>query len=493
MADLKMLAIDLGATSGRGIIGTYDGKKMTLEENHRFDDSSSYVAGTLQWNIVDIFENIKTSIKQAGSTIKSIGIDTWGVDYALLGSDGRMVSSPVNYRDGRTDDIISYADKFMTKSELYQATGIQCMNFNTIYQLLSDMRTNPKLIESADSFLMIPDLLNYFLTGNKFNEYTNATTGALIDPKTGDWAYDVIKKHGIPTHIFGKIIQPGTRVGKLTQQIRNEVGDIDADVISVASHDTASAIMAVPAKGEDFVYISSGTWSLMGTELKKPIITAETEHFNVTNEGGAYNKICFLKNIMGLWIHTECRRDFARMDGYKTSYDELAELAAKSEPMRSIIDPDDVIFTPPGNMTKRIADYCKRTGQPVPETKGQFVRCVFDSLALRYRDTLLNIEKITGKKTPFINVIGGGSKETLLNKFTADCCKIPVYAGPSEATAIGNLVSQAIAMGEIKDLAEAREMISDSFGVQEYLPDESTGAIWDAGYEKFLKLTKSNN
>ncbi len=489
MADLKMLAIDLGATSGRGIVGSYDGKKLTLAENHRFDDSSSYMAGTLQWNVMDIFENIKQSVKLAGSEIKSIGIDTWGVDYALIGKDGRMVSSPVNYRDSRTDDIMEYANKYMSRSELYQATGIQNMNFNTIYQLLSDMRTNPALIDTAETILMMPDLFNYLLTGQKFNEYTNATTGALIDPKTGDWAYDVIRKHGIPTHIFGKIIQPGTKVGKLTDKIKAEVGNIDADVISVASHDTASAIMAVPAKGEDFVYISSGTWSLMGTELNKPIINKETELYNITNEGGAYGKICFLKNIMGLWIHTECRRDFAKQDGYKTSYDDLAEMGAASEPMRSIIDPDDVIFTPPGNMTKRIADYCRKTGQPVPETKGQFVRCVFDSLALRYRDTLLNIEKITGKKTPFINIIGGGSKETLLNKFTADCCGIPVYAGPNEATAIGNLVSQAIALGEIKDLKEARAMISDSFDVQCYEPDASTRAIWDTGYEKFLKLT----
>lgn len=492
MSEFKMLAIDLGATSGRGIVGKFDGKKLTLEENHRFDDSSTYMAGTLQWNIMSIFEDIKTSIKLAGNDIKSIGIDTWGVDYALIGKDGRAVSSPVNYRDSRTDDIIQYSERFMSKSELYQATGIQSMNFNTIYQLVADMRSNPKLIDTAERFLMIPDYLNYLLTGRCLNEYTNATTGALIDPKTGKWAYDVIKKHGIPTHIFGEIVQPGTKVGKLLDSVKREVGDINADVFTVASHDTASAIMAVPAKGDNFVYISSGTWSLMGTELKSPIINRQTELYNLTNEGGADGRICFLKNIMGLWIHTECRRDFARMDGYKTSYDELAELAANSEPMRSIIDPDDVIFTPPGNMTTRIANYCISTGQPVPETKGQFARCVFDSLALRYRDTLINIEKITGKKTPFINIIGGGSKETLLNQFTANACGIPVYAGPSEATAIGNLVSQAIAAGEIKDLAEARLMVADSFGVECYEPNSAEKAMWDAGYEKFLKLTNKN-
>ncbi len=490
MKDLKMLAIDLGATSGRGIVGSFDGDKLTLAENHRFDDNSSYMAGTLSWNIMDIFENIKTSIKLAGNTVKSIGIDTWGVDYGLIGPDGRLIGSPVNYRDSRTDGIMDYAEKFMKKEELYKTTGIQFMNFNTIYQLLAEMRANPKLLDSASRLLMIPDLLNYLLTGNMLSEYTNATTGALIDANSRKWAFDVLKAHGIPTHIFGDIVDPGTKVGKLSAQVRTEIGDIDADVVTVASHDTASAIMAVPAKGDDFVYISSGTWSLMGTELKAPVISDKSLEYTFTNEGGAEGRICFLKNIMGLWIHTECRRDFAKQDGFKTSYDDLAEMGAKSEPMRSIIDPDDVIFTPPGNMTKRIADYCKRTGQPVPETKGQFVRCVFDSLALRYRNTLEKIEAVSGKKTPFINIIGGGTKETLLCKFTADACGIPVYAGPGEATAIGNLASQAIAAGELKNLSEAREMVRRSFDVAEYEPDASAKAMWDEGYEKFLTLTK---
>ena len=490
MSELKMLAIDLGATSGRGIIGSFDGSKLKLSENHRFDDNSSYIAGTLSWNIMDIYENIKTSIKLAGNDIKTIGIDTWGVDYGLIGPDGRLIGSPVNYRDSRTDGMVEYAERYMNKKELYKATGIQFMNFNTLYQLIAEMRANPKLLEASSRLLMIPDLLNYFLTGEMFSEYTNATTGALIDAATGDWAYDVIKAHGIPEHIFGKIVQPGTKVGKLSSRVRGETGETDAEVVTVASHDTASAIMAVPAKGEDFVYISSGTWSLMGTELKKPLISEKSLEYEFTNEGGAENRICFLKNIMGLWIHTECRRDFARQDGYKTSYDELAGLGEKSEPMRSIIDPDDVIFTPPGNMTGRIADYCRRTAQPVPETKGQFVRCVFDSLALRYRCTLDKIEQMSGKKTPFINIIGGGSKETLLCRFTADACGIPVYAGPSEATAIGNLASQAIAAGELKNLSEAREMVRSSFDVTMYEPDITTKAMWDAGYEKFLKLTK---
>ena len=490
MSELKMLAIDLGATSGRGIIGTFDGEKLRLEENHRFDDGSSYVAGTLQWNIMDIYENIKTAIKLAGKDIKSIGIDTWGVDYGLIGPDGRLIGSPVNYRDNRTDKMMEYAETLMPKTELYKSTGIQFMNFNTIYQLLAEVKNNPKLLDSASSMLMIPDLLNYFLTGVKLNEYTNATTGALIDAKTGKWAYDVLEKHGIPTHILGQLVNPGTRVGKLTKSVMSEVGELDADVVTVASHDTASAIMAVPAKGDDFVYISSGTWSLMGTELRSPLISDKSLEYAFTNEGGAENRICFLKNIMGLWIHTECRRDFARQDGFKTSYDDLAEMGAKSEPMRSIINPDDVIFTPPVNMTGRIADYCKRTGQPVPETKGQFVRCVFDSLALRYRDTLNKIDALSGKKTPIINIIGGGSKETLLCQYTADACGIPVYAGPSEATAIGNLASQAIAAGELKDLSEAREMVRASFDVTCYEPDLSKKAIWDAGYEKFLSLTK---
>lgn len=484
-----MLAIDLGATSGRGIIGSFDGKKLTLEENHRFDDSSVNMTGTLQWNINDIYENIKTAISKSPKEIKSIGIDTWGVDYGLIGKDGRLLSLPVNYRDGRTDGMVDSTENLVTKKELYGITGIQFMNFNTVYQLVSEMRTNPKTVEAARRLLMIPDLLGYFLTGNEVNEYTNATTGALVDARSHEWAFDMIKKYGIPTHIFGELVNPGTIIGKLRDAVKTDVGDINANVVTVASHDTASAIVAVPAEGDDFVYISSGTWSLMGTELRSPVIDQKTLEYSFTNEGGADGRICFLKNIMGLWIHTECRRDFAKKDGFKTSYDDLAEMGAKSMPMRSIIDPNDVIFTPPGNMTGRIADYCRRTNQPVPETKGEFVRCVFDSLALCYRDTLRKIEIMTGKKTPFINIVGGGAKETLLCQYTADACGIPVYAGPEEATAIGNLAVQAMSTGEIKDIAQAREVVRNSFNVAEYLPNSAEKAVWDAGYEKFLRLT----
>lgn len=489
MSKLKMLAVDLGATSGRGIIGSFDGKKLTLEENHRFDDNSSYLAGTLHWNIADIYENIKTAIRKSPSDIRSIGIDTWGVDYGLIGRDGRLLGLPINYRDARTDGMIDYTDRLIPRSELYGTTGIQLMNFNTVYQLLSELRTDPKAFDSARKLLMIPDLLNYLLTGEELNEYTNATTGALVDARTRDWAKDMLTRLGIPTHILGDLVAPGSTVGSLRPDVLREVGDISAKVVTVASHDTASAIVSVPADGEDFVYISSGTWSLMGTELKSPVISPETLKYSFTNEGGAEGRICFLTNIMGLWIHTECRRDFAKQDGYKTSYDELSELAAKSRPMRSIIAPNDVIFTPPGNMTGRIADYCRRTGQPVPETKGEFVRCVFDSLALCYRDTLRKIEELTGKKTPFINVVGGGSKETLLCQYTADACGIPVYAGPSEATAIGNLAVQAIAAGEIRDIAQAREVVRASFDVTEYVPSTADRAVWDAGYERYLRLT----
>lgn len=489
MSELKMLAIDLGATSGRGIIGSFDGKKLTLEENHRFDDNSSYLAGTLHWNIAGIYENIKTAIKKAPSDIRSIGIDTWGVDYGLIGRDGRLLGLPVNYRDSRTDGMVDSTDRLISKEELYGTTGIQLLNFNTVYQLLAELRSEPRAFDNARKLLMIPDLLNYLLTGEELNEYTNATTGALVDARTRDWAKDMLTKLGIPTHILGDLVAPGSTVGGLREDVRREVGDISAKVVTVASHDTASAIVSVPATGDDFVYISSGTWSLMGTELKAPVISPETLKYSFTNEGGAEGRICFLTNIMGLWIHTECRRDFAKQDGYKTSYDELAELAAKSQPMRSVIAPNDVIFTPPGNMTGRIADYCRRTGQPVPETKGQFVRCVFDSLALCYRDTLRKINELTGRDTPFINIVGGGSKETLLCQYTADACGIPVYAGPSEATAIGNLAAQAIAAGEINDIAEAREVVRNSFDVTEYTPNTADSAIWDAGYEKYLRLT----
>ena len=489
MAELKMLAIDLGASSGRGIIGRFDGEKLTLEENHRFPNEPVNIAGAFSWDIMRIFHEIKASIRKcalsADKDIHSIGIDTWGVDYGLLDRNGKLLSNPYNYRDARTDDIRDYTFSRIPKDDIYAETGIQFLNFNTIFQLAAEMRDNPEKIEIADKLLFIPDLLNYFLTGRMLTEYTIASTGAVLNAARRDWAFDLLDRLGIKRSLFTPVTQPGTVVGALQASVLEDVGEIGAKVVQIGSHDTASAVVAVPAKGDDFVYISSGTWSLMGTELKQPLINADTARYNFTNEGGVNGTIRFLKNIMGLWLEQESRRQWKR-EGVEVSFDQLSNMAVASKPLQCIIDPDDAVFTAPGNMPRRNADYCRRTGQHVPENMGEIVRCIFDSLALRYRWTVEKIDEVKGSRTPFINIVGGGTKEAPLCQFAADACGRPVYAGPVEATAIGNIVTQAMAAGEIKNLSEARHIIRNSFEIKQYEPKDT--AMWDEGYERFCAL-----
>lgn len=489
MADLKMLAIDLGASSGRGIIGRFDGEKLSLEENHRFPNEPVTAAGTFSWDILRIFHEIKASIRKCALSddkdIKSIGIDTWGVDYGLLDVNGKLIANPTHYRDSRTDNIPELAYKTVSQDEIYNRTGIQFLNFNTIFQLIAQLKDNPKIFDIADKLLFTPDLLNYFLTGEKCTEYTIASTGALLDAFKRNWDYELIKKFGIPDKLFTEINMPGSTVGKLLPEILEDVGNIKANVVNTAAHDTASAVVAVPAKGDSFVYISSGTWSLMGTELPDPIISPDSRKYDFTNEGGVSGKIRFLKNIMGLWLEQESKRQWSR-EGSNVTYDELSEMAVASKPLACIINPDDNVFTAPGDMPKRIAEYCKKTGQYVPETKGEIVRCIFDSLALKYRWTAEKIDMMMGKKAPFINIVGGGTKEVPLCQFAADACARPVYAGPVEATAIGNIAVQAIAAGEIKDLNEARHVVRNSFEIKLYEPQNTE--MWDEGYYKFKKL-----
>ncbi len=489
MAKLKMLAIDLGASSGRGIVGSFDGKKLTLEENHRFPNEPVTVAGTFTWDTLRIFHEIKNSIRKCALSedkdIRSIGIDTWGVDFGLIDKTGRLMANPVHYRDTRTEGIIEYADKFVPRSELYNVTGLQFQNFNTVYQILASMRDEPMYINNAQKLLFTPDLLNYFLTGEMRCEYTIASTGAILDAKKRDFAYDLLKKFGIPSGIFAPIVQPGNVVGSLLPQVLEEVGDINAQVVNVAAHDTASAVVAVPATNDDFIFLSSGTWSIMGSEIKEPIISDASFKYNFTNEGGVENTIRFEKNITGLWLKQESKRQWER-EGKNYTHDQLSDMALASKPLQSLIDPDDALFATPGNLPKRIAEYCKATGQHVPEDAGEIMRCIFDSLSLRYRYTVEKIDEMKGHKTPFINVIGGGTKEALLCQFTADACGRPVYAGPVEATAIGNIMAQAIAAGELKNVAEAREVVRNSFEIEYYEPKNTES--WDEGYERFKKL-----
>lgn len=484
-----MLAIDLGASSGRGIVGTFDGKKLTLEENHRFSNDPVMVAGTFTWDTLRIFHEIKNSIRKCALSedkdIASIGIDTWGVDFGLIDKAGKLMANPVHYRDTRTVGIIEYADKFVPREELYNTTGLQFQNFNTVYQILASLRDNPVYINNADKLLFTPDLFNYLLTGVKKCEYTIASTGAILDAKKREYAYDMLGKFGIPTDIFAPIAQPGSIVGPLLPEILEEVGDIRANVVNVAAHDTGSAVVAVPAVNDDFIFLSSGTWSIMGAEVKEPIISEKSFKYNFTNEGGAENTIRFEKNITGLWLKQESKRQWER-EGKKYTHDELSDMALASKPFQSLIDPDDAAFGVPGNLPKRIAEYCKRTNQHVPENAGEVMRCIFESLALRYRYTVEKIDEVKGHRTPFINIIGGGTKEALLCQFTADACGRPAYAGPVEATAIGNIACQAIAAGELKNVAEAREVVRNSFDIECYEPQNSEA--WDEAYERFKTL-----
>ena len=488
MAEQKMLAIDLGASSGRGIVGSFDGQKLSIKENHRFSNDPVILCGRMHWDVLRIFHEIKQAIRETvldGDTIRSIGIDTWGVDYALLDESGKMLSNPYHYRDARTEGIVSYVGRFFAPSELYAKTGIQTMNFNTVFQLAADLRDDPKMVENASRMLNIPDLLNYFLTGKMANEYTILSTGALLDAQKRDYAKDIIAKVGIPQRLFGDIVLPGTSLGKLLPEVQSEVGKTDAEVLTVASHDTASAVIAVPTQEKEFLFISSGTWSLMGTELDAPKINAQTEKYNFTNEGGVNNTIRFLKNIMGLWLIQESRRQWKR-EGKEYSFAELESLAKVAKPFRCFIDPDHPSFVAPGDLPARVREFCQKTGQYVPETVGEIVRCIYESLALKYRYTAENISKLTGISPRVIHVVGGGTKDGFLSQMTADACGIPVCAGPEEATAIGNLLVQLMAAGEAKNLSDARAIVSSSFTTKYYAP-QNTDA-WDAAYQTFCTL-----
>ncbi len=490
MKELKMLGIDLGASSGRGIVGSFNGEKLTLTENHRFLNEPVIQNGKFSWDILRIFHEIKNSVRKCvldGDEIATIGIDTWGVDYGLLDKNGHLISNPVHYRDARNDGIEKYVDKIYPLSDIYGKTGIQSLNFNTIYQLAAEQRFNPGLLDYADKMLFIPDLLGYFLTGEMATEYTIASTGAVLDANSKDYAFELLDKLGIPRKLFSSIVAPGHNLGALLPQVIEETGKTSAKVVKIASHDTASAVMAVPSKEESFIYISSGTWSLMGTELRSPIITEEASRLGFTNEGGVENTIRFLKNIMGLWLIQESRRQWKR-EGTEYSFGDFSKLALEAEPRKCFINPDDKLFAPPGNMPERIVSYCKKTGQRSPESVGEIVRCILDSLALKYRNTVESITAFMPCKPTAIHVVGGGCQDKLLCKLTSDAIGFPVYAGPVEATAIGNISMQAIAAGELKNVSEARELIARSIELDTYEPTIADKDAWDEAYGRFTKL-----
>ena len=484
---MRVLAFDLGASSGRGIIAELKDGKITLNEIHRFENNGVNARGTLYWDILYLFNQIKQGIvnaKLAGG-FDSIGFDTWGVDFGLIDENGDLIGNPVHYRDIRTEGIPEEIYKIVNKESLYEKTGIQIMNFNTLFQLYYLSKYKSDMLKRADKFLFIPDLLNYFLTGVKKSEYTIASTSQMLNPYKRTWDKELLEKVNIPQSLLCDIIETGSVLGKVSDDICEELGIENINVIAVGSHDTASAVVSVPTTEKDFVYISCGTWSLFGTELDAPVICQEGLKSSYTNEGGYGGKIRFLTNIMGLWLIQESRRAWKKQ-GQDLSFNDLEKAALKSEPFKCYIDPDCPDFARPGNLPKRIQAFCERTGQYVPQDIGEIVRCIYQSLALKYRHAFLNLKKIAEKDFKGIHIVGGGTKDPLLCQLTANSCNTVVSAGPIEATALGNIAVQLMAGGEIKDIKEARQIIKDSFDIKEYTPAETE--VWDKAYEDFKKI-----
>jgi len=460
------LAVDIGASSGRHIIGYLEDGKMILEEVYRFENGMKKVDGHLCWDTehlsAEIIEGLK-KCKEAGKVPEYMGIDTWGVDYVLLDKDDKVLGKTYGYRDKRTDDMDLEVAKCIPISELYARNGIQKTTFNTIYQLMAHKYHEPEILEQAETLLQTPDYYDFVLTGKKKSEYTMATTGQLVDPETNDWDYELIERLGFPRKIFIPLTPPGTIVGHFTDEVAEKVG-FQCTVLQIASHDTASAVMAVPNPNGEALYISSGTWSLLGTEIKKPICTKESEIANFTNEGGYDYRFRYLKNIMGLWMIQSVRHETG--DAY--SFAQLCDMAEEVRTFPSRVDVNDQCFMAPDNMTQEIKDYCARTNQQVPGTIGEVATVIYQSLAECYAEMFDKLEEITGNKFDAVNIVGGGSNADYLNRLTKEKSGRTIYAGPGEATAIGNIACQMIEAGEMADLKEVRQCIFDSFGVKTY-------------------------
>jgi rhamnulokinase len=480
----KYLAFDFGASSGRAMLGTLADGKLSLRELHRFSNDPVTMNGRFIWDLPRLYYEIIAALKKAaGEGIDAIGIDTWGVDYGLLDANGRLIGNPTNYRDTRTDGMMDEAFKTVPKQEIYEATGLAFLQFNTLYQLFASAKADDSELKTAKDLLFMPDLMAYLLTGEKGTEYTIASTSQMIDPATRSWAVPMLEKLGLPTQLLGQISDPGTVRGYLSKQIQEETGLGPVPVIAVAGHDTASAVAAVPASDAHFAYISSGTWSLVGGETHAPVISPEAQAANFTNEGGVFGTIRVLKNVMGLWIIQECKRHWDS-HGQVYSFPELVELAQQAPALKSLFDPDDEGFLKPYNMPDRLCAYMEKHGQPVPQSIGAITRAIYESLALKYRWCIEKYEAFTGQKVDALHIVGGGSNNALLNQFTADALGIPVIAGPSEATAIGNLMMQAVAMGDVADLWALRAVVRDSFPPAVVRPQGGKEA-WDEAYARF--------
>ncbi|HWL52050.1 MAG TPA: rhamnulokinase family protein [Chthoniobacteraceae bacterium] len=484
------VACDLGAESGRVMLGTLENGRLHLEEIHRFPTGGTRWFGSLRWNLPRIYEELLAGLgKIRDVSPAGVSVDSWGVDYALFRRDVPLLSLPFHYRDGRTEALYGEALERLGREAIFRETGIQSMNINTLFQLLAEAAKSPELLALAERFLNIGDYFNYLLSGVARAEESLASTTQLYDPRTRQWACGLIAKAGLAESIFPEIVPSATVLGPLLPGIGAALpaGDqwSQTKVIATCSHDTGCAVAAVPATGEQWAYLSSGTWSLVGVELPEPLMNEAVERANFTNEAGVAGTTRFLKNTAGLWILQECRRAW-KQQGESLDYAALAQQAGEAEPLRSLINPGDPCFLRPDGMPERIAQYCRERGEPVPETPGAFARCIFESLALLYRETLGQITTLTGRRLRTLHIVGGGSRNALLNQFSANATGLTVLAGPAEATATGNLLIQALALGHLPSLAALRQVVADSVTPARFEPQEAP--LWDAAYERFLNL-----
>jgi rhamnulokinase len=503
---VNYLAFDLGAESGRAMLASSSSSgrsgKLELREIHRFPNTPLHQNDSLRWDIQRLWAEMQRGLALAPQGLQSIGVDTWGVDFALLGADGGLLENPYHYRDRRTEFAMDAVFTKVSRERVYEITGIQFLPFNTLYQLYAACQMSPELMEQAESLLMIPDLLNYWLTsgdalpGRKrnygrasrpgFSEYTIATTTQLIDAKTRSWAVPMMEELGLPSRLFPPIVQPGTDIGRLNREVAPALEGIP--VIAPACHDTGSAVAAI-AMSPQSAFLSSGTWSLLGAEVSEPVITPRARDLNFTNEGGVCGTIRLLKNIAGLWLLQSCMRCWSAA-GQSVSYDELLDAASRESTFRFVVDPDAAAFLNPENMLSAIDAYCERTGQPVPQSPAAYARGILESLALKYRQVLESLEEITGRRFTEIRIMGGGSRNRLLNQFTADATGRTVIAGPVEATALGNIAMQMLATGAVSSLAEARAVIEASFPTERFDPGSADG--WEGAYRRFRDLLAAN-
>lgn len=488
----RIIALDLGASSGRAILGEL-GDTLKLSEVHRFQNGPVHDGKRMRWDFDrlwrDVREGIAVAARAAGGLLDSIGVDTWGVDYGVLGADGSLLEAPTHYRDPRTNGVMEEVFKLVPRREIFEITGLQFMQLNTLFQLYAEVQSGSGLLERARTLLMIPDLFNYLMTGVAKAEFTDVSTTQAYDPRRKGWARPLLQRLSIPTHMLPEIIPPGTSLGPMKSSLVRELGISRIQVIAPGCHDTASAVAAVPAsKGKGWAYLSSGTWSLIGAEIEKPLITDDALAYNFTNEGGIDGTFRFLKNISGLWLLQETQRIWREREGVTYSYDQIIGMAKGAKPFVSWVNTDNPSFLNPEDMPEAIRTYCRKTGQPVPQDHAALLRLIFESLALKYRAVFDMLKKLHGD-VKVLHIVGGGSANALLNQFTADAVGVPVLAGPMEATAIGNVLVQAKALGDLGNLHDLRAVVRRSFPIREFEPKDT--AAWEEAYGRWKEATRT--